>query len=184
MGVNLFDTSGPASALFEQILSELLQEGLGPGRSRARLDCVDGSEPLHISVTPHNVYVPRIRVRFLTPTELKGAVTPDFGVLISRIRDRVSTLSALYGTGAFGIDFKAIGELASRVTATRCEIEQIERTRRSRGTGQTHPLGGFVGLAEYAGDLAEFIPYLEIARWTGVGRQTVWGKGEIDFEQF
>jgi len=36
-----------------------------------------------------------------------------------------------------------------------------------------------VGIAEYEGDLAEFLPYLEAARWTGVGRQSVWGKGEI-----
>jgi hypothetical protein len=30
--------------------------------------------------------------------------------------------------------------------------------------------------------MAEFLPYLEAARWTGVGRQTVWGKGEIAVE--
>jgi hypothetical protein len=52
--------------------------------------------------------------------------------------------------------------------------------RRSSRTGQVHPIGGFVGEAEYEGDLAEFVPYLHAARWTGVGRQTVWGKGEID----
>jgi hypothetical protein len=45
-------------------------------------------------------------------------------------------------------------------------------------------LGGFVGVAEYEGDLNEFFPYLEIARWTGVGRQTVWGKGEINCEAY
>ena len=52
----------------------------------------------------------------------------------------------------------------------------------SRATGQRHALGGFTGFAEYAGELAEFVPYLEIGRWTGVGRQTVWGKGEIAYE--
>jgi hypothetical protein len=185
VGVNLFDTAPSSVALFERILSALLQEGLGPGRGRARLDAVEGSEPLHIPLAPDSAAsVSRMRVRFLTPTELKGAVTPDFGVLISRIRDRASSLSALYGRGAFDIDFKAIGELASRVTMTRCELERIERTRISRGTGRTHSLGGFVGVAEYSGDIGGFIPYLEIARWTGVGRQTVWGKGEIAFEQF
>jgi CRISPR/Cas system endoribonuclease Cas6 (RAMP superfamily) len=52
--------------------------------------------------------------------------------------------------------------------------------RRSSRTGQTHSIGGFVGEAEYEGDLAEFVPYLKAAKWVGVGRQTVWGKGEID----
>jgi len=51
--------------------------------------------------------------------------------------------------------------------------------RRSSRTGQTHSLGGFVGKAEYQGDLTEFVPYLRAAQWTGVGRQTAWGKGEF-----
>jgi hypothetical protein len=42
-----------------------------------------------------------------------------------------------------------------------------------------HPLGGFTGSAEYEGDLAEFLPWLRAARWVGVGRQTVWGKGDV-----
>ena len=29
------------------------------------------------------------------------------------------------------------------------------------------------------GDLAEFLPWLRAARWVGVGRQTVWGKGDV-----
>jgi len=45
-----------------------------------------------------------------------------------------------------------------------------------------HSLGGFTGEAEYEGDLAEFLPWLRAARWVGVGRQTVWGKGELRVE--
>ncbi len=52
--------------------------------------------------------------------------------------------------------------------------------RRSSRTGQTHSIGGFIGEAEYEGDLREFVPFLRAAKWTGVGRQTVWGKGEIE----
>ena len=62
---------------------------------------------------------------------------------------------------------------------TRCEITEVSRVRHSSRTGQTHSIGGFTGVAEYEGDLTEFVPYLEAAAWTGVGRQTVWGKGEI-----
>jgi CRISPR/Cas system endoribonuclease Cas6 (RAMP superfamily) len=60
------------------------------------------------------------------------------------------------------------------------QFRREERERRSSRTGQTHSIGGFVGSAEYEGDdLAEFLPWLEVARYTGVGRQAVWGKGEI-----
>jgi hypothetical protein len=125
-----------------------------------------------------------MRVRFLTPTELKSgqqlAARPEFSILAARIRDRISTLRELYGEGPLAIDFRAFGERAALVRMTRCEVQQREIERRSSRTGQVHPIGGFVGEAEYEGDLAEFVPYLHAARWTGVGRQTVWGKGEID----
>jgi hypothetical protein len=72
-----------------------------------------------------------------------------------------------------------MGERASAVKMTRCEIQDVDAERVSRNTGQRHSLGGFIGVAEYEGELGQFLPYLEIGRYTGVGRQTVWGKGEI-----
>jgi hypothetical protein len=96
------------------------------------------------------------------------------------VRDRISTLRELYGEGPLAIDFRAFGERAGHVRMTRCDIRQVEIVRRSSRTGQVHPIGGFVGQAEYEGELAEFVPYLRASRWTGVGRQTVWGKGEIE----
>ena len=120
----------------------------------------------------------------VTPTELKSgqqiAATPDFAILAARARDRISTLRALYGDGPLEIDFRAFGERARAVRMTRCEIRNLDIRRRSSRTGQVHPIGGFIGEAEYEGDLAEFVPYLKAAKWTGVGRQTVWGKGEIE----
>ena len=125
----------------------------------------------------------RIRVEFLTPTELKqdGRIIdrPEFAALFARVRDRVSTLRALYGEGPLEVDFAAMGARAAAVRMTRCDVRPVEVERRSSRTGQTHPIGGWAGAAEYEGPLGEFLPYLEAARWTGVGRQAVWGKGEI-----
>ena len=130
--------------------------------------------------------VERVLVRFLTPTELKsgGCLVdlPVFGVLAARIRDRVSTLRALYGEGPLALDFRGFAERAERIGMARCDTRWVDAERRSGRTGAFHPLGGFIGEVEYAGDLREFLPYLEAARWTGVGRQTVWGKGEIAVE--
>ena len=72
-----------------------------------------------------------------------------------------------------------MGKRAERVRLARCDIRTVHAERRSGRTGQTHPIGGFIGSADYEGELAEYLPYLEAAQWTGVGRQTVWGKGEI-----
>jgi len=167
--VNLFDLR--IADRFVEAMSGLKDARLAQvEQSKERLNLVPGAKP-----------VSTVAMEFLTPTELKTgekiAVRPDFPILFARIRDRISTLSALYGGGPLPIDFRAMGERAAAVQMTRCEIRNVDVNRRS-GTG-THPLGGFVGTAEYEGELTEFLPFLEAARWTGVGRQTVWGKGEL-----
>ena len=140
-------------------------------------------EPLAHELTPDVAPVGRLRIEFQTPTEIKGGdqvvAKPEFGTLFARARDRVSALRGLYGEGPLPIDFRAMGERAAAVRMTRCDLRHVQGERRSGRTGQVHPLGGFIGVAEYEGDLGEFVPILSAAEWTGVGRQTVWGKGAI-----
>jgi hypothetical protein len=197
--LHVFAIQDPALERFRTAFARLAEEGLGPGRGRAELVGVEqldeqrrpgtGPErlqPLRIPIDKETEPVRRVLVRFVTPTELKAGrelvERPEFGVLIARVRDRVSGLRALYGEGPLDIDHKALGERAAEVRMPRCEIRHVEVERRSTRTGQVHPLGGFVGEAEYEGDLAAFVPWLRVAEWTGVGRQTVWGKGEIACE--
>jgi hypothetical protein len=178
IGMNVFETSQPDLMPIYQAIDELARESL-----RAEFHGVLGEEVLRLSLVGSHP-VQRARVTFLSPTELKNQERPEFGPLFSRIRDRISMLRALYGRGNLDIDFKLIGERAAAIRMTRCDLVNVDRERVSRGTGQRHSIGGFTGVAEYEGDLTEFIPYLEIARYTGVGRQTVWGKGEISVETF
>jgi hypothetical protein len=179
--VNLFDVRNPGMiGRLANAFAELAREGLGPGRGRAELEAfVPPAEPLVLNLDPMQQTVHRVCVQFLAPTELKGIQRPEFGVLAARIRDRLSTLHALYDDGPLPIDFRAFGERARQVRMTYCEVVEVARTRRSSRTGQSHPIGGFIGEAEYQGELAEFVPFLRAAAWTGVGRQTVWGNGEI-----
>jgi hypothetical protein len=178
--VNLFDLAEASVEIFTQAFVELARQGMGPGRGRARLEQVESpAEPLRLVLDPPKEPAEHIRVEFLTPTELKPVNRPEFGVLFARARDRISILRSRYGPGPVTIDFRASGERASAVRMTHCEIQPVEAGRRSSRTGQVHPIGGFTGAAEYEGDLAEFIPYLEAAAFTGVGRHTVWGNGEI-----
>jgi hypothetical protein len=199
----VFELQDPALAYFAFSFSQLLREGLGPGRAateliaiheldefrQARAQIFDGhtllqQHPITLSLEADARPVDRAKVRFLTPTELKGAGQilrePDFGVLFGRIRDRIHTLRQIYGRGPLPLDFSAMGERARRVKLVRNNIRWETHERRSGKTGQTHPLAGFVGSAEYEGDLGEFLPYIRASSWTGVGRQTTWGKGHIE----
>lgn len=205
--VHLFELRKPILEHFVRAFGELAGQGFGPGRGRADLDRVEPMDcdsrpgdgrPISIALEPRTVAARRLRVEFRSPTELKSAKgaaragvpagtysgqaladRPEFGVLFARARDRVSTLRTLYGPGPLDIDFRAMGERAGSVRMSRCELRQVELQRCSSRTGQVHGIGGFIGVAEYEGDLDEFLPCLDAARWTGVGRQCVWGKGEI-----
>lgn len=179
--INLFETRSPNIEVFAEAFahwSTLL--------SVTPVDA-DGhpvAGAISIPLEPASLRRHRLRIQFRTPTELKGGLRkkPEFSVLFARAQDRVGTLRQLYGAGPLAIDFQAMRARAAGVRMTHCELQHVAARRRSSRTGQVHGIGGFVGMAEYEGALSEFLPYLEAARWTGVGRQCVWGKGELGLE--
>lgn len=204
--LHVFDAKDPALARFVRTFAEIAQAGLGSRRGRAvlrsvwqlgtdgaRAICVWETGAFRVGMIPDPLRVPltvaasdnvnTVTVQFLTPTELKAGdrlvERPEFSTLFGRARDRVSTLMTLYGEGGLDLDFRDTGASAARIMLIRFDLRHADTERRSSRTGQVHPLGGFVGSACYEGDLAEFLPILRAASWTGVGRQTVWGKGHI-----
>jgi hypothetical protein len=205
--LHLFTTSDPPVRQFVDSFAALAGEGLGRGRGRAallsveELDLAGAARSLIFEATRSGITLPAgpaeielsaaesarsIQVRFLTPTELKSGgrptQAPEFPILFARLRDRLSSLCAMYGEGPLEIDFGALGRKAEAIRMVRCQLGSVDAVRRSTRTGQVHPLGGFIGTAEYEGNLGIFLPYLRAGRWAGVGRQTVWGKGEIEVE--
>ena len=183
LGVNIFDTRPETLHLFLEAFENLASAGIGPSRGKAKVLGCTGGEILRLDLEAWPKTVSRICVSFVTPTALKtsGVLSagPDFAVLFARARDRVSTLRALYGQGPLEIDFREMGKRAAAVRITRSELNYRSTERRSARTGQVHPMGGFTGEVEYEGDLAEFLPLLRAAQWTGVGRHTAWGNGEV-----
>ena len=196
--MHVFDCRPPLIAAIRTTFEQLKEAGLGPGRGRASLAgaeqvgldesardiTAEPGSPLVIALNPEraDMTVRGVRVQFVTPTELKGGAPgagPEFGTLFARVRDRVATLRELYGAGPLAIDFRGLGARARAVELVSSDLAWVSGTRRSSRTGQSHPLGGLVGEAQYAGELGEFLPWLRAARWTGVGRQTVWGKGDL-----
>ena len=178
IGLNLFDPALRPN--FEQAFAAVAAAGLGP--ARVKLDC-DGFAYREAGV---DLFTPEpcamLEVRFLAPCELKGwdgaGLTP-FGVLLARVRDRIAVLSQAYGEGALDLDFKAFGERARAIATTDGALDRVRGERTSARSGQTHPLSGFTGAVRYTGELGEFVPWLRGAALAGVGRQTVWGHGEI-----
>jgi hypothetical protein len=181
LGLNLFDPA--LEAVFRDAFGRLADGGITAQRVRLRMEgwtarrvviWMDEAEPAR-----------SVSVRFESPIELKGwdgEGVPPFGILARRLRDRVSSLRALYGPGPLEIDFLAFGGRADRVVTLGGRMEAVKGERRSARTGMVHPLGGMTGWAEYEGELGEVVPYLRAGAYTGAGRQTVWGRGRLGLE--
>ncbi len=205
LDVHVFDLRFSFLPYLVSALARVADDGLGPGRGRAVLERVCAVNAAHEASTPlyesgqfltTGLPVPlrlpldeglvepvgRMQVEFLTPTELKSegelVQRPDFPAFMERVRDRVASLARLYADSELAFEWDAMAAAASlvRISASRLRQERLER--RSSKTGQSHPLGGFMGVVEYVGELGGFVPLIEAGVWTGVGRQTVWGKGE------
>jgi hypothetical protein len=202
--LHLFKQSDQALSQLALAFGQLVESGLGPRRAGVALESIEllgrscrpsqtvfvnggvvasHPPPLVLPLSGERASASRVQVAFLTPTELKSngvlVGAPEFGVLFARLRDRISALCDLYGGGPLPIDFRGMGARAGQVRLVDSSLEWHTQERHSSRTGQTHPLGGFTGTATYEGDLSEFLPWLRAGYWTGVGRQTVWGKGMI-----
>ena len=181
--LHIFGDSEEFREQFERAVTQVEKMGLGPRRARVEFLRPATITPVTLDLAADEGVCERVYVRFCTPTELKGAgshVDAPFGVLFRRIRDRVSTLRCLYGEGPLPINFQALSQRADLIGTVRSDFQYRNIERRSSRTGQVHRIGGFTGTAEYTGELAEFLPYLRAAWWTGVGRHTVWGNGVIE----
>ncbi len=189
--LHVFDLREPVLEHFRAAFLHWAETGIGPRRGRVELQRIEqiglddqpSRSPCLLTLDPASAEpVNHVRLRFLTPTELKsgGAIAdrPEFPILFARLRDRVSTLRSLYGPGALELDFREMGERAN-AKLERADLTRHDVLRKSGRTGQIHPLGGFTGTADYTGDLGEFVPWLRAARWVGIGRHTAWGNGDV-----
>ncbi len=183
--LHLFAENRTIAEALQQSVDRMAQLGFGPARSRSELLSFE-TDHRALELEPAGKQAERIKVHFQSPTELKDAgqlmLEPDFAPLFRRVLTRISMLQSLYGSGPPLIGSVELLKQASAVTKRTSEIQHVVASRRSSRTGQEHPLGGFIGWAAYEGLMAEVLPYLEVGEWTGVGRQTTWGKGEIKVE--
>lgn len=204
--LHLFDLRPQIIAYFISAFQQLTETGIGPARGAAHLHSVsvlNGSRhavsqiysggilhanvpclPIQIPLTPSLEPVTAVSIQFLTPTELRKnqptSSAPPFAVLLARLRDRISNLLTLYGPGQPDFDFTGMNTRAQEIETTNAALVHRSATRYSGTQAGSHPLGGFVGNMRFKGDLAEFLPLLKAGEWTGVGRHTVWGNGQLE----
>lgn len=126
----------------------------------------------------------RITVRFLTPVRMKyeGHLVsqPDFHHLVRALLRRISALYYFHCGERWEFDFKGAIERAEKVRTARCETQWVDWERYSGRQKVRMKLGGFVGEAEYEGDIAEFRPLLLLGQIVHVGKACVFGNGKYE----
>ena len=194
--------------LFLMSLKNLADEGIGPSRAQfeiveVRSQCPGTSDevvyqrgnsrvrPMQRFFRAQDLMVEgdesrnTLRLRFVTPAEIKDSGQlvnrPQFGPWFRRLRDRANALAVFFGSGAFDVDFKALGDLANDVRLIEHRTDFGSRQRSSSRTGQTHPIAGFSGEATYEGEaLGAFMPFVRLAEWVSVGKHATFGQGRVE----
>ena len=123
----------------------------------------------------------RLNLRFLTPVRVKYdgdyVAEPPFHVLFRNVVRRVSWLSYFHCGERWEADFPALIAAAERVETVRLETTWVDWGRTSTRQRQDMNLGGFVGEAEYEGDLAPFLPLMLLGSLVHVGKACTFGHG-------
>ena len=196
--LHLFDRRPEIVQALLTAYGQLGETGLGPGRGRLSLSEIrqpegvlwkSGPMPaptvMTLDLSPDAGAPTRVKAQFVTPTEIKvrGELASDaaFVNVFARIHERLRFLLTHYcgcdaATGADGTL-----DAARKIVTVHEDLRSLGVTRYSTRTGQTHPLAGFVGEAVYEGDFTLLWQWLKASEWTGVGRQTVWGKGAVEW---
>jgi hypothetical protein len=141
----------------------------------------------------------RLTLRFVTPTLLKTGSgigpngerlaarevreKPELGVIVRRLRDRLSSLSAFFGTGWFHPDFAGLGAAADRAVLIESDTKWLSRKRTSTRTGHSYDIEGLVGEATYEfpdeATLATLRPLLAMGELIHIGKNAPWGNGKV-----
>lgn len=168
-------------------------------RVLARMGVANGNS----TIAPADPNKPRIKIKFLTPLLLKSGSSlnedgsrvaaqeirerPPFGVLIRRLRDRLSSLCTFFGERWDHPDFASLGTLADQVAIVDSQTTWLNRNRHSTRTGQSHEISGLVGHTTYlfldVSVLEDLMGLIQFGRLIHVGKNAPWGNGAFSCER-
>jgi len=152
--------------------SRILVPSEGVGREFANLPLLSFDELFSRSCAPcHSV-----TIDFLTPLRVLHKGVPlreiPFSAVAGALFRRVSSLAYYYGGEELSHDFKWLAERGREIACSRSGLNWI-----NRGGG----LQGIEGSATFCGELAEFIPFLELGSRFNIGKGAAYGMGSYSY---
>lgn len=134
-----------------------------------------------------------LTLRFLTPTEIthsKGQVAnrPEFDKLIPRLIERCQALETFYTeqpapTEVWRERHLQLGQLSQAITLAKSTTHWVRIESGSRRTTERTSISGFVGQAEFSGDLQPFLEWIVWGQSLHIGKNAVKGNGWYEIVQ-
>jgi len=122
----------------------------------------------------------QLSMQFLTPTRIvdqgKLCHQPDFRPWFQRLIERIRQISDLYAVPVW-IPFHDLLPAAEGVRIRHDATRWQEMWSHSRMDGMTKPASGFIGEAQYEGELTTLLPYILVGQALQVGKNTIKGAG-------
>jgi hypothetical protein len=125
----------------------------------------------------------RLTLTLLTPMRLKYHQrllneAPAFHIIIRRLLDRLAEVSLFYHHTPLALDLQTWKRQAEQIRLVASHIISYDWERYSSRQHTRMKLGGMIGTATYAGELAPFLPLLAVGEWLHVGKGTTFGLGK------
>lgn len=127
-----------------------------------------------------------LRIDFITPLRFKSgnSISTDlsFTTFTKCVLRRASSLMKSYGQGEPDIDYQGLIQRSESVTTTSEQLYWQTWSRYSNRQNASTSLSGIMGKIFFRGEIGEFLPLIELARFLHVGKQSTFGLGQFSYE--
>lgn len=103
-----------------------------------------------------------------------------FSLLVRAMLRRISSLFETYGEGEPQLDYRGLVEQANKIEIIQDDLHWFDWQRYSNRQEAKMLMGGMIGSITYQGEIGEYLPLLELCRELHLGKQTVFGLGQIN----
>lgn len=140
-------------------------------------------------IVPQFNSINSVNIQFKTPVRLlqqdkklctKADHLSGEVILMAAVR-RVASLFTIHSDAEISIDFGKLRELSKDIHCT-SRVEFMPWIRYSARQKQKMNLGGLIGTVQLTGNLTPFMPYLYLAQYTHIGKNTPFGLGAIKLQ--
>lgn len=161
--LSLLDLSGPSPAV--SMTADGTDEGKGRGTTTPAESVMD------------------LGLAFVTPMRMKRvdrrARAPRFQDLVRTMIRRFTALLNVYGQGEPSLDYAGLVRDAAYVVVKSQDVRWYDWQRYSSRQNRKMFMGGISGSVVYSGNLAPFLPFVDMAEKVHLGKNTQFGLGMV-----